>query len=233
MAYSENYPRTVQEMLDQGWYEKIYAKVKKYKLNDFLNTPEELVQDIFLQIIKSDYLSRYNPELRSFEVYIYTLVINTIKKRGMREGSKGGRNIVNALSLEQTQEDNGEDTNGVAFLDRLEVGKVEDPLNNVIMEDLIERTRESLKKFKATSSVVYEGKVIQRDALTVFNLILEEKTVPEIAEIFQTSKQFIYILLNKIRATPEMQEFHKEYEKNHGISSSGQRKKRTIQNATF
>lgn len=233
MANSVNYPRTVEEMLDQGWYEKIYAKVKKYKLNDFLNTPEELVQDIFLQIIKSDYLSRYNPELRSFEVYIYTLVINTIKKRGMREGSKGGRNIVNALSLEQTQEDNGEDSNGVAFLDRLEIGKVQDPLNNVIMEDLIERTRKSLEKFKATSTVVYEGKVIQRDALTVFNLILEDKTVPEIAEIFQTSKQFIYILLNKIRTTPEMQEFHKEFEKNRGISSSGQRKKRTIQNATF
>lgn len=233
MEQTASYPRTVEEMLEQGWYDKILRKVKKYNLNDILNTPEEITQDIFVQIMNSRYLERFNPELRSFEVYIYTLVINSIKKRGSREGSAGGRLIVNHFSLEQSQEDSEEAPMGVAYLDRLENKVMEDPYKDLEMEDLIAKTRESLKQFKASSTVIYEGQEIQRDALTVFNFLLEEKTVPEIAEIFQTSKQFIYILLAKIRSTPEMQAFHKEMELSGGISDRGKRKKRTIQNATF
>ena len=228
-----DYPRTVDEMLEQGWYEKILKKVRKYTLNDILNTPEEITQDIFLQIMNSSYLERFNPELRSFEVYIYTLVINSIKKRGMREGSNGGKNIVNHYSLEQSQDDS-EDQPGVAYLDRLENQILEDPFKEIMVDDLIQRTRVTLSNsFSASSTIVYNGKEINRDPLTVFNLILEDKTVPEIAEIFQTSKQFIYILLGKIRSTPEMQEFHRELEFNGGISNRGKRKKRSIQNATF
>ena len=227
------YPRTVEEMLEQGWYEKILAKVKKAQLNDILNSPEEITQDIFVQIIQSDYLSRFNPELRSFEVYIYTMVINSIKKRGMREGSTNGRNIVNHNSLEFSQDDEGQQTLGVTYLDRIEQYEIDDPLREIEMADLLEKTRSSLRQFKASSSVIYEGVEIQRDAETVFNFILEGKTVPEIAEIFKTSKQFIYILLNKIRETPEMREFHEDFERTNLISSRGKRKSKSWANATF
>ena len=225
-----NYPRTVEEMLDQGWYEKILRKVKQYKLNDILNTPEEITQDIFLQIMKSDYLARYNPDMRTFEVYIFVLVENSIKKRGMREGTTGGRNIVNHYSLEQTQ-DEDDNAVGVAYLDRLPNMVLDDQYFDIYMNDLIERTRESLKEFEATSSVMYGDTEIFRDPLTVFNYILEGLSVPEIAEILQTSKQFVYILLAKIRETPEMVEFHKGMARSNAISSKGKRRKKTIQNA--
>lgn len=229
----ETYPRTVEEMIEQGWYEKILAKVKKYHLNDILNTPEEIVQDIFVNIMSSRYLERYNPEMRSFEVYIYTMVINSIKKRGAREGSKNGRNIVNHTSLEYSQSDDEEMCAGITFLDRIENTEGQDAFREIELQDLFEATRQSLRAFKASSSVVYKGQVIQRDAETVFNLLLEDKTVPEIAEIFQTSKQFIYILLGKIRDTPEMQSFYNEQKRVQAVSNRGHRKKKNWTNAIF
>ena len=228
-----SYPRTVEEMIEQGWYEKILAKVRKYKLNDILNTPEEIVQDIFLNIMSSKYLDRYNPELRSFEVYIYTMVINSIKKRGMREGSKNGRNIVNHSSLEYSQDDNTDSSVGVSYIDHLENPEAQDPFKDVELQDLLEATRVSLRQFKASSSVVHDGVEYQRDAETVFNLLLDNKSVPEIAEIFQTSKQFIYILIQKIRDTPEMQEFYSEACRQQVAVGRGKRKKKNWANATF
>ena len=207
-----SFPRTVDEMLEAGWYDKILKKVKKYTLNDILNTPEELVQDVFLQIIKSDYLSRYDPEYRPFEVYIYTLVENLIKKRGIREGTKGGRKIVNHLSLESTSPDDGELEAGVVYLDMLDIPDSQgSTLNNLYLEELIRDTAESLKEFKAHSSVDFEGMTVDRDPLTVFKLILAGKSVNEIADMMHTSKQFIYFLLNKIRGTAAMQELRSQF----------------------
>ena len=206
-----NFPRTVEEMLEAGWYNRILRKVNKANLKDILNTPEELVQDVFLQIIKSDYLARYNPEYRPFEVYIYSLVDNLIKKRGIREGTEGGKKVVNHASLENAA-DNA-DTNvsnpNVIFIDMLEVTKEHETTDDeMFVDDLIEATRIALKEFKASSSVEFNGKLVQRDPLTVFNYILEGKSVSEIAEIMQVSKQYIYVLLHKIRAVKTMQDFY-------------------------
>ena len=223
-----SYPRTVEEMLEQGWYDKILSKVKKYNLNDILNTPEEIVQDIFMDLLKSRYLERYDPEKRNFEVYIYVFVTNSVKKRGIREGSKNGRNIVNHNSLEYTQDEDGASVTGVTFLDRIDTLVTEDQYSDIVIQDLIERTRASLQAFKASSSFIYEGVEYQRDPLTVFNLLLEEKSVPEIAEILGTSKQFIYNLLQRIRSTKEMQEFHMEMERSNSISDRGKRRPRVF-----
>lgn len=227
-------PRTTQEMIDQGWYEKILAKVKKYTLNDVVNSADDLVQEIFLQIESTKYLERFDAKQRNFEVYIYVFVMNAVKKRGIREGSKNGRMIVNHFSLESSQDENDPTPAGKVFLDRLEecVGN-DDPFAEVFVQELIEETRKSLAKYKASSTVEYNGEIIQRDPLTVFNYILEEKTVPEIAEIFNTSKQFIYDLLNKIRTTPEMTAFYEEMRAMNRISPKGRRRKRTIENAFF
>lgn len=232
-ANSQNYPRTVQEMLDQGWYEKILKKVRKYNLNDILNTPEEIVQDVFTQILQSRYLERYDPNGRPFEVYIYTLAINLVKKRGIREGSTNGRLIVNSNTLEYSQEDNSQPQAGVTYLDRIEQEELDDPFMDIEMQDLIESTKRSLAEFKASSTIVKEGVEIQRDPATVFTLLLEGKSVPEIAEIFETSKQFIYILLGKIRETPEMQEFHDRMQAEGRISARGKRRQKTWANASF
>ena len=203
-----NFPRTVDEMLAQGWYDKIMRKVRKYNLNDILNTPEELVQDVFVQIIKSDYLARYDPDYRPFEVYIYTLVENLIKKRGIRENTEGGKKIVNHASLENTLLGEKPEPNTV-YLDMLDIDvSDESPEDRIYMEQLIEATKESLKDFKAHSNVEVDGELIERDPITVFKFILAGKSVSEIADVMQTSKQFIYVLLKKIRGVESMQEFY-------------------------
>jgi len=206
-----SFPRTVEEMLEDGWYDKILRKVKRYNLNDILNTPEELVQDVFLQIIKSDYLSRYDPDYRPFEVYIYTLVENLIKKRGIREGTKGGKMIVNHSSLENTVPENGRLEPGVVYLEMLESSGQEDVLGGIYLEELIRDTFDSLEEFKAHSSVEVDGVTIERDPKTVFKMILAGKSVNEIASVMQTSKQFIYVLLNKIRGTAPMEELRASF----------------------
>ena len=218
-----NFPRTVEEMIEAGWYNRILRKVKKANLKDILNTPEELVQDVFLQIIKSDYLSRFDPDIRPFEVYIYSLVDNLIKKRGIREGTAGGRKVVNHLALENVFDvDNTTSNQYVVYIDMLEVDKVsETPDDTMYVDDLIELTRQALKEYKATSSVEFNGKLVQRDPLTVFNYILDGKSVSEIAEIMQVSKQYIYVLLHKIRAVKEMQEFHQNAIENKLFSRVG------------
>lgn len=229
-----DYPRTVQEMLDQGWYEKILAKVRKAKLNDVLNTPEEIVQDIFLQIMQSRYLERYNPELRPFEVYIYVLVSNSIKKRGEREGTENGRKIVNRNSLEYEMDGEDGGIPGVTYLDHMDQGLIEDGFAAIEIQDLIDRTRKSLRVFKASSKIIKEdGREISRDPETVFDLLLSGKTVSEIAALFETSNQFIYILLGKIRETKEMKEFHARLKCGGEISSRGKRKVKSWANATF
>lgn len=215
-----NFPRTVEEMLEAGWYDKILRKIKKYHLNDILNTPEEMVQDVFLQIIKTDYLSRYDPEYRPFNVYIYVLVENLCKKRGTREGTKGGTLIVNHASLVNTMDSDKPEANTV-YMDHLETPYDKCSLDdNLYVNGLIETTMESLEQFKAHSSIEYDGQVIERDPITVFKLILDGKSVSEIADIMQTSKQFIYVLLHKIRGVPAMQEFYRNAVESRMIQSA-------------
>ena len=203
-----NFPRTVEEMLEAGWYNKLLRKVSKANLKDILNTPEELVQDIFLQIIRSDYLSRYDPTYRPFDVYIYAVADNLIRKRGTKEGTKGGKKIVNAARIENSADDGKIEPN-VVYLDYLELSDNLEAIEDVYyMEQLIRSTKESLKDFKSSSSVEYNGEIVPRDPLTVFKYILDGKSVSEIADILQVSKQYIYVLIHKIRTVKAMQELH-------------------------
>ena len=211
-----NFPRTVEEMLEAGWYKKILRKVSKANLKDVLNTPEELVQDIFLQIIRSDYLSRYDPDYRPFDVYIYAVVDNLIKKRGIREGTNGGKKIVNHASLESTAVDGNTDNNTI-YLDLLELQDSTDEDDRLYINQLIELTKESLQDFKSKSVVEYNGEMVHRDPSTVFEYILDGKSVSEIAEIMQVSKQYIYNLIHKIRKVEPMQDFYDNAVKNHFI----------------
>jgi DNA-directed RNA polymerase specialized sigma24 family protein len=237
MAQDKNYPKTMPEFVAAGWYDNIMRKVRKYNLNDACNSYEDLVQDIFVQLLVKDkngrnYLERFDPSFeRKFDAYIYVLVVNAVKKRGMREGTAGGRLIVNALSLEMSQSDSDEPTPGVVYADRLQLEDSADDLDGAMsLEAMIARATIELGEYKASSSVTKaDGTVINRDPLTVFQLLWEEGlTVPEIAELFETSKQFIYNLLNKIRQTPAFAEWHAELVANNAISSAGKRKVRAI-----
>lgn len=204
-----NFPRTVEEMLEAGWYERILRKVKKSNLKDILNAPEELVQDVFMNIIKSDYLSRYDPEYRPFNVYIYALVDNLIKKRGIRESTTGGKKILNAMALENSMDGETPAPNTV-YLDLLEMeGKQEEADEKMYIDSLIAETRESLKEFKASSTIEFDGETIKRDPSTVFEQILNGKSVSEVAEYLHVSKQYVYVMLHKVRDVDAMQELYR------------------------
>lgn len=216
-----NFPRTVEEMLEAGWYDRILKKVKKANLKDVLNSPEELVQDVFLNIIKTDYLAKYDPEYRPFNVYIYVMVNNLIKKRGIREGTKGGKQIVNAVALEDTMDGDVPASNTV-YLDLLDLEDDQDQVDDrLYIDSLVEETRKSLQEFKASSTVEYDGKVLTREPSTVFELILNGKSVSEVAEMLKVSKQYIYVLLHKVRSTASMQELHQDAISRNLIESPG------------
>ena len=215
-----DFPRTVEEMLEAGWYEKILRMVnKRSNLKDMLNSPEELVQDVFCNIIKTDYLSRYDPDYRPFYVYIYVLVDNLIKKRGIRENTNGGKKIVNSFALEDTVD--GETiTPNTIYLDLLELeDNCESPDEKLYIDDVIEKTRSSLQDIKAHSIVEFDGETISRDPATVFEYILEGKSVSEIAEILHVSKQYVYVLIHKIRGVEAMQEFYQNAHAAHLVST--------------
>jgi RNA polymerase sigma factor (sigma-70 family) len=203
-----DFPRTVEEMLEAGWYEKILKMVKRSNLKDVLNSPEELVQDVFCNIIKTDYLSRYDPEYRPFYVYIYVLVNNLIKKRGIRENTAGGRKVVNALALEDTVEGDTVTPNTI-YLDLLEIeDNLESPDDRLYIDTIIDRARTSLQNIKSHSAVEFDGTLVSRDPATVFEYILEGRSVSEIAEILGVSKQYVYVLIHKIRGVEAMQELY-------------------------
>lgn len=214
-----NFPRTVEEMLEAGWYNKLLRKVSKANLKDILNTPEELVQDIFLQIMRSDYLSRYDPEYRPFDVYIYAVADNLIRKRGARENTRCGKKIVNHATIRDSLGEDGVPDPNTVYLDSLDTfyGQ-EDAADKMYMDDLIASTRKSLQEFKTRSKVEYDGELLKKDPATVFEYILAGKSVSDIADIMQVSKQYIYTLLHKIRTVDEMQEFYQNAKEKNLVS---------------
>lgn len=203
-------PKTVEEFIEQGWLKKIKYKLMKSKLRDVLNDPEDLTQDILSDLMKKDkttglnYIERFSPEIRSFEVYIYVFVENFIKKKLAKENTRYGRGITNRASLESfLPSSETEIEKGVVYLDLLKCSQIPDESDMVLLDDVIKQVREELEtSFKASSTSEFNGQIFNRDPLTVFNLILKDVSISEIAYIFGTSKQFIYNMRKKI-ATSE------------------------------
>jgi hypothetical protein len=68
----------------------------------------------------------------------------------------------------------------------------------------ISKMAANLAKIEASSNVTKtDGTTVQRSPLQVFNYLLDGKDVKEIANIMETSQQFIYNLINKIRREAE------------------------------
>ena len=200
-------PKTFDEFIEQDWGTKILRRIKRFDLRDCLNDPEELLQDIYVQLLKTDYIRRYDKtKNRSFEVYIYTFVDNFLKGKYKREHTKNGIGIVNKASLEYSMPENKDSfEKGVVYLENLNLFTTSD-IEKVELESLFDRVREELSVYTASSSNVYEGVVFNRDPLTVFNLILSDHSVAEIATFFSTSSQFVYNLIKKIRESKSLQE---------------------------
>lgn len=203
--YNKNeIPKNVEELYASGWADFMRLKISRYRLYDFCNSIEDIFQDMIVQMLNNNFIERYDPTGRPFEVYLSVFIFNFMSKRYKKEHSKSGRAIVLAKSLEDTSPKDDEGFDGsVEYLDKL----ADDAAEFEGFTLLVESMREDLKQFKANSSVVHEGIVYQRDPLTVFELILQGYNVAEIAEIFETSKQFVYLLMKKIRGCDTLKDY--------------------------
>lgn len=204
-------PKNIEDFIQNGWDKQILFRIRTFSLKDILNNEEELVQDIVLALLETDYLTRYNPE-RPFTTYLYGFVDNFLKKRYNKENTVNGKKIVNYAGIEMTPPEGDPEFNGSkVYLDLLFADSSEDA--DFDMKLLLEEIREELKKYKANSSAIFNGIELQRDALTVFNLIMEDFSVIDIARMLDTSRQYIYHLIKKIRDLPILQELR--YQNNH------------------
>lgn len=199
--FSQSYvaPQTIEELLNQGWGERIYSRIRRFVLYDVCNNEDDLFQDIICLLLSTKYLERYNAEYNSFEAYLYIFVDNYLKRKFTRENTKNGKNIVTRSSLEiSVPSDDYDYEPGVIFLETLldATATVDSMDFNLNLQAL--KKKLSLK-YKASSYVLYNGVEIPRDPTSVLQLLEADMTVAEIAEVFKTSKQFVYSLIKKVR----------------------------------
>lgn len=196
-------PANIEEFLEGGWDRLVKKHILRFNLKDITYNVEDLTQDILLKMVETNYLESFDKEQRDFNVYIVVFVRNYLCRLYKREClSKNGWSIVNAKGIEFSSPDNPDtfDKNMV-YLDTLEAKLDEDPDLNLLIEDL---RAELQSKFKASSFIEFNGQTIGKEPVQVLNLLLQDYTVSEISSIFDTSKQFVYILLNKIRSSENL-----------------------------
>lgn len=193
-------PKTVEELYSSGWKEYLLYHIRRYNLNDINNSPEDVLQDMLLQMIRFDFLAKYDPERTDFIKYLKIFIRNFMSKIYAKEhNTKHGDNIINAVSLVETTDESGEADGRTMTFD---LGGSSEGFEDYVC--LIQSFEEDLKEIKATSTVLYHGKEIKRDPYTLYKLLVTGYSVKEIAEIFGTSKQFVYGLKKKLYAVTEM-----------------------------
>lgn len=213
MAQRKPAPHNIDEFIEFGWTDLIRYRIRAFRLNDILNREEDLVQDILISLMDTHYIDRYD-NTRPFSTYVYGFIDNFLKKKYNKENTKNGKNIVNRATLEGSPKDDETQFDGhTVYLDLFKT----DTLTEDTMEhmELIDAIRKDLEAFPATSSTVYNGVVYNRDPLTVFNLVLEDYSVIDIARMLDTSRQFVYHLLKKIRTSPTLSELRAEHNRHH------------------
>lgn len=189
-------PVDMEDFLAKGWDSQILHRIRNFNLHDQLNKPEDLCQDIFLALLETRYIERYSPEKGTFSTYLCGFVDNFLKKKYNKENTRNGKFIVNAVSLASTPT-NDEDMDGTeVYLDLQVAGSKQE---NFEINIIIEEIREELAYHKANSYVEYQGQVLPRNALTVFDFLIKDYSIVEIAEILKTSRQYVYYLSKKIR----------------------------------
>ena len=196
------YPRNMQEFIDQGWENNIFYRISVFKLKDSLNNPEDLKQEILLSLLKTGYLDRYDESKGSFKGYLYAFVDNFLRKKYNKEHTRHGKYIVTAASLSTLPPEEGSDFDGTEMFVDMMPASDEDCDGAVAMSILIQDIRRELaENFKASSSYEYNGVIYDRDPLTVFNLMLNGATVMDVANVLHVSRQFVYHLLKSIRTS--------------------------------
>lgn len=176
-------PKNMEEFISQGWDKKIKYRLSKLTLPPQTNI-EQLVQEILVALIETDYIIRYNEAARSFEVYIYIFVENFIKKLALRQGlNSKGYGIVDRKNFEglMKDEDNFEGVIYLAALGMADLYATEKEAYN----ELIEEIKKELESLKGTS------KETPKDPLVALQLLQEDKLVTMLADIvFKIKEKF-------------------------------------------
>ena len=191
-------PKNLEELYCSGWKDYILYHIRKYSLHDVNNSPEDLLQDIMVQMAEKNYLEKYDPEVSEFTVYLHTFIKNFMSRPYNKEHKTvNGYNIVNRLSLVITDPDlvdGVSDSGDVVSSEVLDNGDG-DFTEYLCLKQALEK---DLNEIKSKSQIEYNGKVINRNPLTVYNMLQEGYDIKEIAEIFGVSKQFVYNLRKKV-----------------------------------
>lgn len=203
-------PKNMQEFIEYGWDKYIIYRIFAFNLKDSLNNPEDLKQDILLALMSTNYLERYTKEKGSFKTYIFGFIDNFLKKRYNKENTRHGKFIVSAATLTMAAPESDADySRNEIFAESLDSG--EDLQRAVIVHTLVLEIREYLKEnYTANSYYTYEGVTYARDPLTVFDLLMQDYQVRDIAKILNVSKQFVYHLMSKIKTCPAYVEFARD-----------------------
>ena len=194
------FPKDMQEFIDQGWTRNILFRIRAFNLRDSLNNPEDLMQDILLALMETDYIVRYSKDKGSFKTYLYGFVDNYLKKKFNKENTRHGKFIVSAASLiSGGPESDAEFDGSEVYTELLDSG--EDEARAVLTKVTIEEIREQLKGLPANSEYFNpeDNILYKRDPLTVFDLLMQDLSVKEVAQKLNVSKQFIYHLMKRIR----------------------------------
>ena len=195
--YDSSYvPKNLEDLYNSGWKDYMLYYIRKYNLNDVNNSPEDLLQDMLVQMAETGYVEKYDPSISGFSGYLSVFIRNFMSCPYVREHHTGYGRLVNAVHI------NYSDVTEDSFDPHLEVpssiipNKDGDFTDYVCLMDSIEN---DLKQIKTKSCINYNGKTVMRSPLTVYKLLKEGYTIKDIAEIFGTSKQFVYTLRDTIR----------------------------------
>ena len=192
----EYVPKSLEELYNSGWREYILYHIRKYSLHDVNHSPEDLLQDMMLQMAKTNYVENFDPEVSEFIMYLHAFIHNFMSKPYHREHSTvHGEKIVNHASLVPTTGDISEGSEG-NVISHESVASVESNFADAVC--LIHSLESDLSRIKTDSKVEYKDIVVTKDPMTVYKLLSAGYNVNEIAEIFGTSKQFVYTLRQRI-----------------------------------
>ena len=187
-------PKTLEELYCSGWKEYMLMHIRKYNLNDVTHSPEDILQDMMVQMATNSFLEKFDPEVSEFTMYLFTFIRNFMSKPYNKEHkSRNGGNIVNHLSIVESSE--------------CEAGADDVISQDVLAGDrggfadaicLVQSLEADLANIKSSSYVEYNGERLYKDPLTVYQMLKAGYDIKEIAEIFGTSKQLVYSLRKKI-----------------------------------
>lgn len=199
---------TVEQVWNEYGGKKFETAIKQYHIKS--SSIEDIKNDIFLKLIKTNYVGKYDESKGAVSTYLYKFVNNHMKKVWRRENmTRAGKAFGKALSIENSPSDNvqfSESGNKILFLDLFKTSNMEDEYHRTIF---VQRLMEELDrpKFSRFRSTGPTG--LPRSIKEVVKLILKGYTMPEIAskDLMDTSYTWVRTRLLKLQSITWLKEY--------------------------